>query len=120
MTHTDREEWYPIPDYPKYEISNHGRIRKLPQIMAQSPSNTGYLTVRLSNGNGAKTIVIHRLMARIFHGQPSSPGLYVNHMDHDRQNNRADNLEWCTPSQNVRHGMASVGGSAVTPAKLKP
>lgn len=46
---------------------------------------------------------VHRIVARNF--VPNPMGLsQVNHIDENKQNNRADNLEWCTPKYNARYG----------------
>lgn len=48
---------------------------------------------------------IHRLVASAFIENPK--GLpNVNHIDHDRKNNRVENLEWCTQQGNLAHARA--------------
>lgn len=47
---------------------------------------------------------MHRLVAEAF--VPKRIGCEViNHIDYDTSNNRADNLEWCTQIENVRHSL---------------
>ena len=51
---------------------------------------------------------VHRLVAQAFlPPPPSEKHTIVNHIDGDRANNRADNLEWVTPSENIRHSYAT-------------
>lgn len=61
--------------------------------------DNGYYVI--TDGNG-KTKRIHRMVAETFLGEPESR-LDVNHKDGDKSNNRLDNLEWVTRSENLRH-----------------
>jgi len=45
---------------------------------------------------------VHHLIAALF-VPGRQPGMVINHRDGDKTNNRADNLEWCTPADNARH-----------------
>jgi hypothetical protein len=47
---------------------------------------------------------VHRLVAELFVGNPNG-GNCVNHIDGDYKNNNAENLEWCTQRDNVRHSI---------------
>ena len=59
--------------------------------------------VTLTGKDGKTTHkLIHRLVAYAFLGDPG-PGYDVNHKDGNKRNNIADNLEWCTRKENVRH-----------------
>ena len=68
----------------------------------------GYLGVQLHWRGGHpkrdfKTMSVHRLVAEAFIPNPEGKP-EVNHKDQDKTNNRADNLEWVTRSENIRHG----------------
>ncbi len=52
-----------------------------------------------------QTFYIHRLVATTFLPNPNNLP-YVNHKDENKTNNYIDNLEWCTPSENVNWGTA--------------
>lgn len=67
------------------------------------PNTTGYLRVTLSKNGKIKRIFVHRLVATIFVDNPDNLP-HVNHINGNRQDNRAENLEWCTPSYNVEDG----------------
>ena len=114
------EIWKDIKGYEgKYQISNLGRVRSImPRatshtrdkdgIMRPSPNQGGYLNISLYGNGGnpkrnAKHHPIHRLVAEAFIPNPNNYP-EVNHIDENRLNNRADNLEWCTRSQNMSAG----------------
>jgi len=51
---------------------------------------------------GQHPISVHRLVATTFYGRPSDPRMQVNHINCVRNDNRVINLEWVTPSRNVK------------------
>lgn len=73
----------------------------------------GYLSVNLRNKPGIqKGIVIHRILAKLFVPNPDNKPC-VNHINGIKTDNRIENLEWCTTSENTRHayntGLAATG-----------
>lgn len=60
----------------------------------------------------ARTVGVHRLVAEAFLGPSPSPGHYVNHKNGVKWDNRAENLEWATPSENQRHSFDVLGRKA--------
>lgn len=100
------EEWYSIPNAPKYLITRTGQVKNRSTgkiIKLQQPSATRrYPTVSLEYGGKYSAIGIHLLVARVFvSGQ--EPGLEVNHIDGDKLNYRPENLEWVTHQENMDH-----------------
>jgi hypothetical protein len=99
------EEWMPVIGWPEYEVSNLGRVRRASTGAVRKPCNiAGYQALRITARGKSATILVHREVARRFVKRPRKRGLQVNHKDCDRWNPRADNLEWVTPSQNIKHG----------------
>ena len=108
------EIWRPIKDYEGlYEISNTGKVKSLKKtrlnntsieehIMKPSINHNGYLRVELSNNGKRKSYLIHRLVANAYIPN-SNIKLQINHIDGNKQNNNLNNLEWCTPQDNVIH-----------------
>ena len=88
-----------------YQISNLGNVKsiKSKKILAQSHSPSGYKFVNLRKNLKGKNFRVHRLVAEAF--IPNYANLpYINHKDENTQNNRVDNLEWCTASYNINYG----------------
>ena len=103
----------------KYEVSNLGNLRSIPRtIISRNRHGAaprtydrhpvkarvgrgGYLVVALRPGTTrtSHTYQIHRLVAAAFIPNPERLPC-VDHLDTDRQNNRADNLRWCTHKEN--------------------
>lgn len=68
--------------------------------------NHGYLVVTLYGDRRSQKVLVHRLVAAAFIRQPAS-GEEVNHCDGAKVNNRVENLEWVTSSENNRHAIRS-------------
>lgn len=112
------EIWKDIDGYEGfYQVSNYGEVRSIDRrvknkngervakgrILAQVTMTSGYKTVNLFKKNRGKICLVHRLVAAAF--LPNDNALAeVNHKDENKQNNRADNLEWCDRMYNVHYG----------------
>jgi len=116
----NNEEWREIKGYEgRYQVSNMGRVKSLERtfidkrkhkqhikerILKPQPCRGGYLLVDLCNGRGKiKHTLVHRLVCAAFHENPENKPC-VNHIDEDKTNNTASNLEWCTYKENSNHG----------------
>ena len=103
------EEWRDVPGYEGlYQVSNLGRVRSEKRsttrgVILKGKINThGYVEVTLSKKNVRKTARVHRMVAIAFIPNPEGKP-QVNHRNGDRSDNRAENLEWCTASENMVH-----------------
>ena len=115
------EEWRTIPGFELYEASSDGRIRRstssprtnstYPGRILSPDGSTGYLRVTVHQNGKMSRQMVHRLIARTFMN-PARPRMQINHKDGNKSNNRVDNLEWCTPQENVIHAWS---GGLCTP-----
>ncbi len=106
------EIWKPIEGTDgKYEVSNTGKVRCLnykqtgkTKELTASEKVGGYLQLRVKKNGNLKTVVVHRLVADAFIPNPDRKP-EVNHIDGNKKNNSADNLEWVTRSENIKHAV---------------
>lgn len=118
------EIWKDIPGYEgMYQASTLGRIRSVDRIVMKrhpsgrmvegrfkgkvlklTPTPYGYLCCNVCReGEKPHREQAHRLVAMTF-VDGYFEGADVNHIDENKQNNRVENLEWCTRKQNINHG----------------
>ncbi len=103
------EKWLPIPGYEgRYCVSDHGNVMSmsymgtgLPGLISFSLSR-GYRSIELQTGPIKKRFTVHRLVMMAFVG-PRPNGMHINHIDGVKTNNRRENLEYITPSENQKH-----------------
>ena len=91
-----------------YQISNLGRAKrfyknKSEKILKPIKGHLGYMFYSFCKETKNKTYRIHRLVALHFIPNPNNYP-EVNHIDGDKENYSIENLEWCTRSQNMKHG----------------
>lgn len=103
------EIWKDVPDFPLYKVSNLGRLCSMwgcGRIIERKPRNNGYIILSLYNKNNkkciSKMISLHRLVANVFIPNPNNKP-QVNHKNGIKTDNRAENLEWVTVSENGYH-----------------
>lgn len=100
------EIWKKIEDYGcLYEVSNLGRIRDLHgNIKPMYKQNKGYYCLSLYYNGKTYHPTIHRLVANAFLDKVEGYN-QINHIDGDKSNNKAENLEWTNQRLNYNHGM---------------
>ena len=97
--------WKPIKGYVgQYDVSDTGLVfsHKTNRLLDCGLTTHGYRGVVLTNEHKSSFKHVHRLVAEAFIPNPDNLP-QVNHKDGNRLNNRADNLEWCTGSENIQH-----------------
>lgn len=114
-----QEQWKPIAGYEGvYEVSNFGKVRSLDRTENWKHTTRyrkgrylkqmvvcGYCQLELKKNSKGKGFYVHRLVGQAFiandYAKPK-----INHIDNNPLNNRVDNLEWCTQSENYNHSKA--------------
>jgi hypothetical protein len=97
-------EWRPIEGYEsEYAVSADGRVWSFRRSIILKPEevHNGYLRVALCVDKEVKHYRIHRLVANAFLPNPLDLP-QVNHINHNRKDNRVENLEWTTQLENLR------------------
>lgn len=108
------EHWRPVAGYEGlYEVSDQGSVRSLPRqagtfyfkgrMLKQFLNKAGYYCVCLSKEGRQTTVSVHRLVAIAFIPNPEGKET-VNHINEDKADNRACNLEWLTLRENIHYG----------------
>lgn len=115
-------ELRPIPGWDGcYQTTNDGRVWSCITHKWLRPriDDKGYVRFALTKDGKTRSAYAHRLVALAWLSSPERPDrTQVNHIDSVRSNNHYSNLEWCSPSENVKHGW-HVGGRILTPAQQR-
>ena len=110
------EKWKPVEGFPRYEVSNMGRVRsnccnngrKLRYLLKPCPCLKGYYSVKLCGKESETGRVyvsckqVHRLVAHAFLGE-CPQGYVVDHINGDPSDNRKSNLRLCTHTENIHN-----------------
>ena len=117
------EEWRDVAGYEGlYQVSSEGRVKSLERtfidnsgrkrtvkerILKSRTNRYGYMEVNLCADGKRKMLKVHRLVCQAFHDNPDNKP-EVNHVNEDKTDNRACNLEWSTRRENNNHGTRNV------------
>ncbi len=104
---TDEERWADIPDFPNYQVSDHGRVwsKVRKKELAYKTDKGGYLRLGLYSNRKLFSRLVSRLVGEAFVPNPEGKP-WIDHKDNIRTNNHYSNLKWATPSENNRNRSA--------------
>lgn len=92
------KDYYTINSDGEVFSDNSGKMR------TRNRAGTEYQIINFSTIDGKKkTFRLHRLVLMAFAPTEGMEDLEVNHIDGNKKNNRLENLEWCTGSENQKH-----------------
>lgn len=95
-------------DFDHILVNPEGRSVDIKNLYCHVPAKNGYWEYPTINVSGYGTVSQHRLVAKTFHECPGDPDKYhVNHLDGNKDNPSADNLEWTKYSENATHAYAN-------------
>lgn len=124
----ENEIWKRIPGYSLYEVSNLGRLKTYNwkgsgrEAIMKPAIYRGYCKTMIKNDEGrTHTIQVHKMVALAFLTKKEND-TEINHINGVRNDNRVENLEWCTHSENLKHsfkiGLSCNAGSQNPTSKL--
>ena len=137
MASIEEEIWKDIVGFEGiYQVSNLGRVRTVPHYVPgkshgvdtvrlvksnilKDAKSGNYRKVVLWSGGKYKNCLVHRLVAEAFIPNPDNLP-QVNHLDENKYNNRADNLEWCTAKYNMNYGNRPLNASKALKGRYVP
>lgn len=116
---TDLAEWRVVADFPRYEVSSDGRVRrrKTGRVLRVSLRSKGYAAVTLMDDCAMPhKLSVHRIVAGAFIPNPDpTKNILVDHIDRNKLNNNVTNLRWAAPKVNaVNRGINKNNTSGVT------
>lgn len=116
---------------PGVSVTADGRVFRGLRQLKPAKTRAGYWSIYLTTNTGRRNVFVHRLVAEVWCAGYAA-GLQVNHINSKRDDNRAENLEWVTGSENMQHAvragrkigvrgaanpLAKVSGATVTAIK---
>lgn len=110
-----KEIWKDIKGFGNYQISSFGNVRNknyhrqnVIKEIKQTDNGCGYLRVALCKGSKTSYFYVHRLVGEHFLENKNNEKC-INHKNGIRSDNRAENLEWCSYSYNVKYSYDKLG-----------
>jgi hypothetical protein len=97
-------EWKAIPEFPAYECSSTGIIKRFGKQLKPNVSKKGYHYVSLYKDSKQSRLRLHRVVYTTFLGE-IPVGQEINHLNGIKSDNSLANLECCTHQENIQHSV---------------
>lgn len=96
-----------VEQAPNYQVSNYGRLRSFQSgpagVIIKGSVIQGYRSLNIRTGGKTMNRYVHKLVAQCFLAPDRADRKFVIHLDHDKLNNRVQNLKWATKEEMVEH-----------------
>ena len=122
------EEWREIEGFPRYQVSNYGRVKSFtnphkPKILRPHRLKSGYLMVHLATGSEwgscqTECVRIHKLVADAFIPNPENK-CHIRHINQNRADNRVENLKWVTREESANDPITKANRMAAVPQRVE-
>ncbi len=117
------ETWLSVPEWPEYEVSNLGRVKRVGAkkgarvgMILKPVIKRGYHQITLIGVGKKRYCGVHRLVCLAFNGNPPIEKPLATHRDGSRNNNVPSNLRWGSRKDNaqdcINHGRKPIGSKA--------
>ena len=115
------EIWRKVQEYDGYEVSNLGRLRSYlhakQAYILKLDNCQRYSRIHLMQNKKGSRKMVHRLVAGAFIPNPLNKP-QINHKNGSKKDNKVENLEWCTNSENQLHSYRVLGNKHTPKVKL--
>lgn len=95
------EEWRSVKDFPHYQVSSLGRVKRDEIVLKQRICNKHFV-INLCKEGIKTTKKVHRLIAEVFLENPENK-LTIDHINQDPLDNRLENLRWATHKEQANN-----------------
>ena len=95
------EIWKPIPENPAYSVSDQGRVIGPKGIVNPTIGERGYLRFSAMVEGKKRTLHVHQLVCRLFHGEAPEGKPFALHNNHNKTDCRKENLRWGSHLENM-------------------